>query len=105
VRDGQTQIPTAIFTYRINHNYGIMASMKTTVEIADPLLRDAKEYAARQGIPLRQVVERGLQLVLTGSPPPGRRFRLRTITTKGKGLACSDDWNTIRSLIYEGHGG
>jgi len=79
--------------------------MKTTVEIPDTLLRDAKEYAARQGIPLRQVVERGLQMVLKGSPPPGRRFRLGTVTTKGEGLACDDDWNTIRSLIYEGHGG
>ena len=79
--------------------------MKTTVEIPDTLFRDAKEYAARQGIPLRQVVERGLQMVLTGSHPPGRRFRLRTITTKGEGLACHDDWNTIRSLICKGHGG
>ena len=79
--------------------------MKTTVEIPDSLLRDAKEYAARQGIPLRQVVARGLQMVLTGSHPVGRRFRLRTITTRGEGLDCGEDWNTVRSLIYEGHGG
>jgi hypothetical protein len=82
-----------------------MISMKTTVEIADALLRDAKAYAARQGIPLRQVVESGLQMVIKGSPPASRRFRLRTITTKGNGLVSNGDWGTIRSLIYEGHGG
>jgi hypothetical protein len=78
--------------------------MKTTVEIPDALFRDAKEYAARQGIPVREVFERGLRLALQG-PLPGRRFRLRTVTTKGEGLVCDGDWHTIRSTIYEGHGG
>lgn len=78
--------------------------MKTTVEIPDALFRDAKEYAARQGIPVREVFERGLRLVIEG-PPPGRRFRLRTVTTKGEGLSCDGNWPTIRSKIYEGHGG
>ena len=79
--------------------------MKTTVEIADPLFREAKQYAARNGIPVRKVIERGLELVLHTPPPARRRFRLKTITTKGEGLVCDGDWNTIRSLIYEGHGG
>lgn len=79
--------------------------MKTTVEISDSLFRDAKAYAARRGIPLREVFERGLQIVVKGVPPPRRRFRLKTITTKGEGLVCDGDWSTIRSLIYEGHGG
>lgn len=34
-----------------------------------------------------------------------KRFRLKTITTKGEGLVCDRGWSTIRSLIYEGHGG
>jgi hypothetical protein len=79
--------------------------MKTTVEIPDALFREFKEYAARHGIPMREVLERGLRLVLSGAPPAGRRFRLKTITTQGEGLACGEDWSTIRSLIYEGHGG
>ena len=78
--------------------------MKTTVEIPDALFRDAKEYAVHHGIPLREVFERGLRSVLAG-PEPGRRFRLRTVTTKGEGMVCDPDWQTIRSLIYEGHGG
>jgi hypothetical protein len=79
--------------------------MKTTVEIPDPLFRQAKAYAASHGIPLREVFETGLRTVLEGQSPAGRRFRLKTITTKGEGLVCDGDWNTIRSLIYEGHGG
>jgi hypothetical protein len=32
-------------------------------------------------------------------------FRLKTVTTTGKGVACEGDWDTIRSLIYGEHGG
>ena len=79
--------------------------VKTTVEIPDALFREAKEYAAREGIPLREVFERGVQWVLSGSPPARRRFRLKTVTTKGEGLACEADWSAIRARIYEGRGG
>ena len=79
--------------------------MKTTVEVPDALFREAKQYAARQGIPMREVFERGLRAVLEGQPARKRPFRLKTITTKGHGLVCNGDWETIRSLIYEGHGG
>ena len=78
--------------------------MKTTVEIPDKLLREAKQYAAREGIPLREVVERGLLVALHGPPASSNRFRLKTIATKGEGLTVSHDWATIRSLIYEGRG-
>ena len=79
--------------------------MKTTVEIPDRLLREAKQYAAKQGIPLRTVVERGLEMAVRGAPRSNRRFQLKTVTTKGEGLVCDGSWSTIRSLIYEGHGG
>lgn len=79
--------------------------MKTTVEIPDPLFRKAKKYAAEQGIPLRQVFERGLEMALHNSPPARRPFRLKSVTTKGEGLACDGSWSTVRSLIYEGRGG
>lgn len=79
--------------------------MKTTVELPDDLFREAKAYAASHGITLREVVERGLQSVVRDSAPRGRRFRLKTITTKGQGIAGDSDWSSIRSKIYEGHGG
>lgn len=79
--------------------------MKTTVEVPGGLFREAKEYAARHGMAVSQVFELGLRMVLEGSPARRRRFRLKTITTKGQGLACDADWNAIRSMVYEGHGG
>jgi hypothetical protein len=99
---------SAAFTinkYSQSHIYGMLEIMKTTVEISDDLLRQAKEYAARHGIPMREVIERGLQLVLQAKKPSRRPFRLKTVTTKGEGLVCDGEWSTIRSLIYEGHGG
>ncbi len=78
--------------------------MKTTVEIPERLFRAAKEYAARHGIPLREVFARGLRAVIKGAPPRSRRFRLKTVTTRGEGLVCDGDWSTIGSLIYERHG-
>jgi hypothetical protein len=78
--------------------------MKTTIEIPDSLFRQAKEYAVRNGIPLRQVIETGLRMVLEGAPAGKRKFRLKTVTTKGQGLVCDADWTTIRALTYEGHG-
>jgi hypothetical protein len=79
--------------------------MKTTVEIPDALFREVKSYAAKHGVPIREVFERGVELALRGSSRSGRRFRLKTVTTKGKGLAMTGDWSAIRSTIYEGHGG
>ena len=79
--------------------------MKTTVEIPDSLLREAKQYAAKEGISLRTVVERGLEMALRRAPRSSRRFRLKTVTTKGEAQVCDGSWSTIRSLIYDGHGG
>jgi hypothetical protein len=79
--------------------------MKTTVEISDELLQQAKEYAARKGIPMREVIELGLQLALSSKNISSRPFKLKTVTTKGEGLICDGDWSAMRSLIYEGHGG
>jgi hypothetical protein len=79
--------------------------MKTTVDIPDRLFREAKAYAASHGISLREVFETSLRGLLEGHSSKGGRFRLKSITTKGEGLAYDADWNSIRSIIYEGHGG
>lgn len=75
------------------------------MEVPDFLMRRAKEYAARHGIPLRLVFERGLEMALAEKRPAGKPFRMRVITSKGRCLTPEGDWNAIRSLIYEGHGG
>jgi hypothetical protein len=53
--------------------------MKTTIELPDPLFRQAKILAARRGTTLRELVVEGLQHVTaTGPAPAGAALRLTT---------------------------
>jgi hypothetical protein len=42
--------------------------MKTTVNIPDPLMREAKEYAARHGTTITELVAEGLRTVVQRNP-------------------------------------
>jgi hypothetical protein len=81
--------------------------MKTTVEIPDSLLEEAKRLASRQGTTVRALVEEGLRRVLA-ERKRGTRFRLRKATFKGNGLQpglAGATWERIRDTAYEGRGG
>jgi hypothetical protein len=81
--------------------------MKTTIEISDPLLREARKVAEREGITLRALVERGLRRVVIETKP-GAPFKLRRASFKGKGLQADvrgASWDRLRDLAYEGRGG
>jgi len=81
--------------------------MKTTVEISDTLLHQAREIAAREGVTLRALVERGL-LHVVAETEHSAPFRLRRASFKGKGLQeelRDASWERIRDLSYEGRGG
>jgi hypothetical protein len=81
--------------------------MKTTIEISDALLEEAKRTANREHTTLRRLVEQGLRQVLV-QRRRREHFRLRKATFKGKGLsaeASGGDWNRLRELAYEGRGG
>lgn len=57
----------------------MLLCMRTTIDIADELLRQAKTRSADEGIPLRQVIESALRLYLLGRRGKGGyRFRWRT---------------------------
>jgi hypothetical protein len=74
--------------------------MRTTVDISDPLLRQAKKRAADEGIPLRQVIEAALRTYLSGRPArPGYRMEWRT--EKGRILpgVDLDDRETLFDLM------
>jgi hypothetical protein len=78
--------------------------MKTTLDIADPLLREAKHVAAREGTTLRALVEQGLRRVVAEKKQK-RAFRLRKASFKGRGLRpelADAGWDRIRDLAYEG---
>ena len=80
--------------------------MKTTVEISDPLLREARKMAAREGITLRTLIERGLHRVVTEAKP-GAPFKLRRASFKGRGLQADlrdASWDKLRDLTYAGRG-
>jgi hypothetical protein len=81
--------------------------MKTTIEISDPLLREARKLAEREGVTLRALVERGLNRVI-GETKHVAPFKLRRAEFKGKGMQPEFRnalWDTPRDEIYRGRGG
>jgi len=76
--------------------------MKTTIDIADPLLRKARRKAAHEGTTLRALVERGLRHVVS-EDRPRKPFKLKLVTSGGGGLtpeAQGLTWAEIRDLSY-----
>ncbi len=81
--------------------------MKTTIEISDSLLDEAKRLAAKEGTTVRAYVEQGLRRIVAERKSRGV-FRLRKATFKGKGLqpgVQDATWERIRETIYKGRGG
>jgi hypothetical protein len=81
--------------------------MKTTIEISDTLLREARKLATREGVTLRTIVERGLRRVVAETKPK-TPFKLRRASFAGKGLqedVRDAAWETVRDISYEGRGG
>ncbi|MBI2989430.1 MAG: type II toxin-antitoxin system VapB family antitoxin [Deltaproteobacteria bacterium] len=81
--------------------------MKTTVDIPDSILEEARKLAARESTTVRALVEQGLRRLISERKRTGA-FRLRKATFKGEGLqpgAAGASWERIRDMAYEGHGG
>lgn len=77
--------------------------MKTTVEIPDALLRQAKRVAAKEGIPVRELIEQGLRSALAEREKP-RRSRFRQVVFHGTGLAPEFEnarWDKFREAAYQ----
>ncbi len=81
--------------------------MKTTVEIPDSLLREVRRLAAREGVSLRALVERGLRCVIAETRR-GAPFKLSRASFKGKGRQAElgeAPWDDVRDMTYKGRGG
>ena len=84
----------------------MVTHMKTTIEIAQPILDAAKQLARRERVTLRLLVEEGLRGVLAArrSRP---HFRLKDAGFKGRGLQDGVEegrWADVRDQVYEGRG-
>jgi hypothetical protein len=80
--------------------------MKTTVELPDALLREAKRVALRERTTVRALIERGLRTVIDDCRPASR-FALRKASFRGNGLTAGTslrDWDAIRDLAYSERG-
>lgn len=84
----------------------MLRAMKTTVEIPDNLLRQAKEVALRGKTTLRELIESGLRKEIASRR--SSEYQLVDASFPGSGLQPGideGDWRTIIELAYEGRGG
>ena len=80
--------------------------MKTTVEVSDTLLREVRELAAREGVTLRTLVERGLHRIVAETKDSAP-FKLRRASFRGRGLQeelGEAAWDSVRDLTYRDRG-
>jgi hypothetical protein len=80
--------------------------MKTTVEVSDSLLRQAKQVAVRERTTVKALIEQGLRLVVA-QRKRGAGFTLRKAAFRGDGLVAGrslQDWAAIRDLVYSERG-
>jgi len=79
--------------------------MKVTLNIANPLLAEAKAVARKKKITVRALVERGLKLALA-EHEDRRAIKLRDASVTGKGLrpdAAELSWDQLRADSSAGH--
>jgi hypothetical protein len=79
--------------------------MKTTIDIADPLLERARKIAARDGDTLRALIEAGLARELEARQAKGGKpFKLRQVTVGGKGLQAEAAHLSMHDIVLKSYG-
>jgi Arc/MetJ family transcription regulator len=87
----------------VSYGYcGTESRIKTTIELPDALVKEAKQAAAEEGISLRALVDRALRDLLEARRKHDG-FRLRDASVGGRGLTSEwrdAGWDRIRDEIY-----
>jgi len=81
--------------------------MKTTMDISNSLLQEAKKLSVQRQVTLRSPVEQGLREIIV-KQKADQKFKLRRASFRGNGLQDEfrgESWQKIRTAAYEGHGG
>ncbi len=87
-----------------SHKYGlpnIVGSMKTTIDITDNLLTEAKLTASQENRTLREIIEASLRKYLAEKKTKSD-FELKNKSFSGLGLqaGASLDWSDLSEKIY-----
>jgi hypothetical protein len=82
--------------------------MKTTIEIADALMAEARRLMVHEQRTLRSLIEEGLRLLLKERRGGNRKvYTFQPVVFRGEGLQPGIDpgnWEQIADLIYRGRG-
>jgi hypothetical protein len=81
-------------------------AMKTTLEISDSILKQAKALAREQQVTLRSLTEEGLKKVIEERSARTLQ-KVKPVTFRGDGLSGEfqgASWEKIRDAAYSGHG-
>jgi hypothetical protein len=62
----------------------MLRCVRTTIDLNDEVLRRAKQRAADEGVPLREVVEAALRNHLARRPGQGRKYTLKWRPERGR---------------------
>ncbi len=73
--------------------------MRTTIQLDDQLLSEAKQHAARTGRTLKAVIEDALRETLARKDTAGSEGRVRLKTFKGRGVQSGVDLDDTSSLL------
>ena len=84
--------------------HDIVSHMKTTIEVSEALMDEAKRFAAKRGMTLRALIEASLRRELDSDEAP---FELEDLSVDGAGMApefVEGGWPSVRDEIYRGRG-
>ena len=85
----------------------MVTHMKTTVEIPDDLLNEARALARQEKATLRSLIEEGLRWAVSRRKTGHEHFVLKDAAVSGKGVrpgVTEGDWERLREEIYRGRG-